>query len=272
MKPIAVVTGARQGIGQGIALALAEAGFDLLVLDLVEDETAQATVAQLRAAGAQTQFLRADIADVAAADACVQRCWAVHGRVDVLVNNAGVQARPHEYLDVLDATVESFDRVLGINLRGTFFLTQAFARRMVTDAVPEHYRAIVTVSSINALQARTTTPEYCLSKSALSMMNKIFALRMAPYGIGCFEVLPGLIDTAMTAGKHDVLDPIVRGGLSPITRWGQPRDIGQTVAALAQGALPFSTGEAIHVDGGMHMPRSALEPAYMKAMLQRGAN
>lgn len=272
MRPVAVVTGGRQGIGQGIALALAGSGFDIVVVDQAEEAAAQGTLAALQALGASTCFLQADIAHAEQAPQVADAACSAFGRVDVLVNNAGVQARPHELgVDVLDTTAESFDRVLGINLRGTFFLTQAFARRMVQQpaAADGCFRAIVTVSSINAVQARSKTPEYCLSKSGLSMMNRIFALRLARHGIACFEVLPGLIETAMTAGRHDTLDPLVQQGLSPIARWGQPADIGRTVAALATGALPFSTGEAIHVDGGMHMPRSPLEAPYMAALLGR---
>ncbi len=268
-RHVAVVTGGRQGIGRGIALELARSGWNLVIIDRQRDAVAEDTLGELQALGAQSVFLEADIADVDRCAEIADQAHAAFGAVHTLVNNAGVQARPHEYVDVLETTAESFDRVMGINLRGTFFLSQAFARRMANQEVAaDAVRSIVTVSSINAEQARTTTPEYCISKTGLSMLNKILAMRLARHGIFCYEVVPGLIDTAMTAQRKAVLTPIVQQGLTPITRWGQPQDIGRTVAALASGAFPFCTGEAIHIDGGMHIPRSPLEPQYMKQMMR----
>ncbi|MES2975174.1 MAG: 3-ketoacyl-ACP reductase [Pseudomonadota bacterium] len=267
-RPVAAVTGSRQGIGRGIALALAARGYDLVLIDIAEDDTARRTLQELSALGARAAFIAADIARAEDADALARQAFDAFGNIHCLVNNAGVQAL-NKSADVLDTTLESFDRVLGINLRGTFFVTQAFARRMVKQGAQDaHLRSIITISSINAEQARTKTPEYCISKSGLSMLNKIFAVRLAREGIACFEVLPGLVETDMTAGRRGMLDKLVEGGLSPISRWGQPRDIGEAVASLAGGAIPFCTGEALHIDGGMHIPRSALEPAYMRPLLE----
>lgn len=270
-RPVAAVTGARQGIGRGIALALAARGFDIVAIDRMEDDTARRTVADIEALGGRTAFIAFDISQAQDADALARQAFERLGQVHVLVNNAGVQAIDRA-AEVLETTIESFDRVMDINLRGTFFVTQAFARRMVqAGSAGPHFRCIVTISSINAGQARTRTPEYCISKSGLTMMNHIFAVRLAREGIACFEVQPGLIETEMTAGRRGALDGLIQGGLSPINRWGQPHDVGETVAALASGALPFCTGETLHVDGGLHIPRSALEPAYMKPLLQGGA-
>jgi NAD(P)-dependent dehydrogenase (short-subunit alcohol dehydrogenase family) len=280
-RPVAVVTGARQGIGLGIARALAQGGHDVVVVDRVRDAAAESALAELQSLGARAAFVEADIAQAEAAEALAAACHGAFGAIHTLVNNAGVQALDRA-ADVLDATPESFDRVMGINLRGTFFLTQAVARRMVADTPADTsagtptnaagqggpFRAIITISSINAVQARTQTPEYCISKAGLTMLNRIFALRLARHGIACYEIRPGLIATEMTAARQPLLAPLIEGGLTPINRWGQPGDVGAAVATLAAGGMPFCTGEAFHIDGGMQLPRSPLEPAYMQALIR----
>ncbi len=263
---IAVVTGGRRGIGRSIAYALAEAAHDVVLLDAVEDDATQQTLHGLAQRGARASFIQADISDVAQASSLADRAFSVFGPVDVLVNNAGVQVHDRT-ATVLHTTVESFDRLLGVNLRGTFFLTQAFAQRMVA-APSGTFRSIVTISSSNALHAKTTGVEYCLSKSALTMMNKVFALQLARHGIACFEVQPGLIKTDMNMALHDKYEPLVQQGLMPMPRWGTPEDVGHTVASLASGALRYVTGEVIHVDGGMHIPKSVFENVFVKEKLQ----
>lgn len=258
MKPVAVVTGGKQGIGRGISLALAQKGFDIVILDLVEDEAALRTLEETRQAGVQAAFIPCDISDVEALPPIVDQAIAAFGAVHTLVNNAGVQADPEDYgKGILDITPTAFDRVMNINLRGTFFVAQAFARHMKnTDS--NIYRSIITTSSINAKQVRVDTPEYSISKSGLSTLNQILAIRLASHGIGCFEILPGLIETDMTKRNKPTVDAMIQQGLIPMPRWGQPDDVGRTVAMLASGALAYSTGEAIHVDGGMHLPRAGL--------------
>lgn len=267
-KRVAVVTGGRRGIGRGVAFALAESGFDLVLVDLITDDAAAAeTLAGVERRGARCRWLRADIAEVALATALCDDAHAVFGRVDVLVNNAGVQVADRT-IDVLHTGVESFDRLLGVNLRGTFFVTQAFALRMVAGAAAQgNHRAIVTISSSNAEIAKTRGVEYCLSKSALAMLNKIFALQLAPHGIACYEVRPGLIKTDMNAALHARYEPLVNAGMTPMPRWGTAEDVGRTVAALAGGALRFCTGEVIHVDGGLHIARSPLENPFVRRQL-----
>lgn len=266
--PTAVVTGARRGIGRGIAFALAEAGWRRLVLlDRVEDAETAATLEGVAGRGAEAVFLRADIADVDRAAAVAETAFSAFGRVDALVNNAGVQVQDRA-TDVLQTCVESFDRLMAVNTRGTFFLTQAFARRMV--AVPPQdgaFRSIVTVSSSNAQHAKTRGAEYCMSKSALSMMNKIFALQLAPHGIACYEVQPGLIKTDMNVAVHATYQPLVEAGLTPMPRWGLAGDVGRTVATLAGGGLPFATGEVLHVDGGLHVAKSPFESPFVRERL-----
>lgn len=254
-KRVALVTGARRGIGRGICAALAAGGFDLAMLDLVEDEAARETRALAERQGARAIFLRADIADLGSHEAALDAVYAAFGTIDCLVNNAGVSVASRG--DVLDVTPESFDRVVGINLRGTFFLTQAVARRMVaeTPAVDRPPRAIVTISSINAWLVGPDRAEYCMAKTGLTMMTKVFAVRLAPHRIHTYEIRPGIIATDMTAAAKAKYDRLIGDGLTPIARWGQPEDIGAAVAALAAGALPFATGDAYHIDGGMHVTK-----------------
>jgi NAD(P)-dependent dehydrogenase (short-subunit alcohol dehydrogenase family) len=254
-RRVAVVTGTRRGIGRGICHALAAAGFDLALVDIVEDDAARETMAGAQERGARAIFLRADVADLAGHGPALDAVYDAFGAIDCLVNNAGVSVAQRG--DVLDVTPESFDRVVGINLRGTFFFTQAAARRMIaerrtTDAPP---RAIVTISSINAWLVGPDRAEYCISKTGLTMMTKLFALRLAPHRIHTYEIRPGIIATDMTAVAKPKYDRLIGEGLTPIARWGQPDDIGAAVAALAGGALPFATGDAYHIDGGMHITK-----------------
>jgi NAD(P)-dependent dehydrogenase (short-subunit alcohol dehydrogenase family) len=253
--PVALVTGGRRGIGRGIAKAMAEAGFDVVVADVVDDGATAETLGMVRAVGRRAAFVHADIADVAGQAKLVDAAFAAFGTVDCLVNNAGVQVQVRG--DLLDVTVESYDRVMGVNLRGTFFLTQAVARRMVAEERPAGSapRSVVTISSANVYLAGPDRPEYCMSKTALSMMTKMFALRLAPHGILTYEIRPGIIRTDLTAPAREKYDRWIAGGLTPIARWGETEDVGRAVAALAGGALPFSTGDAYHVDGGLHIPK-----------------
>lgn len=264
---VAVVTGARRGIGRSIALALAENGWDIIIVDLVDDDTTKQTLAELDGYKVRANFVRADVSDVDhAADVC-QRSLAAFGRIDALVNNAGVQVLDRG-VDILGASVESFDRLINVNLRGTFFITQAFARAMIAQPLPaDAFRSIITISSSNALHAKRFGAEYCISKAGLSMVNKIMALQLAPHNIACFEVQPGLIKTDMNKALHAVYEPVVAKGLTPTRRWGYGEDVGRTVATLAGGGLPFSTGQTIYVDGGLHIPKSPFESPFVRDCL-----
>jgi 3-oxoacyl-[acyl-carrier protein] reductase len=254
-RRVALVTGARRGIGRGVCTALAAAGFDLAMLDLVEDEAARETQALAAGHGARTVFLRGDISDIGTHGAILDAVYAAFGRIDCLINNAGISVAQRG--DVLDVTPESFDQVVGVNLRGTFFFTQAAAKRMIAETRDDEAppRAIVTISSINAWLVGPDRAEYCLAKTGLTMMTKIFALRLAPHRIHTYEIRPGIIATDMTAVAKAKYDRLIGEGLTPIARWGQPEDVGAAVAALASGALPFATGDAYHIDGGMHITK-----------------
>jgi 3-oxoacyl-[acyl-carrier protein] reductase len=251
--PVALVTGGRRGIGRGIALALADAGFDAVLNDLVDDDATAETLAAIRARGRRTAFVQGSIADLPGHPRLVDAAFAAFGTVDCLVNNAGIQVKVRG--DILDVTPESFDELLAVNLRGTFFLTQAVAKRMLAEprAARDPPRSIVTISSANARIVGPNRAEYCFAKTGLAMMNQLFAVRLAAADVACFEIRPGIIRTDMTAPAAERYDRLIAEGISPMRRWGEPEDVGRTVAALAARALPFNTGDAFHVDGGLHI-------------------
>jgi NAD(P)-dependent dehydrogenase (short-subunit alcohol dehydrogenase family) len=260
MNRVALVTGGGRGIGRGIVLALAGVGYDLVVNYAGNEAAARQTAVDAAAAGEAAELsVRAEIcrADVAAAEdreRLVAFTREQFGRLDLLVNNAGVA--PAVRADLLEATEESFDRLIAINLRGPYFLTQQVARWMVAQvATPpaDYLPQIVNVTSVSAYTASVNRGEYCVAKAGLAMMTKLYAARLAEHGIRVYEVRPGVIETDMTAGVRERYDRLIAEGLTPIPRWGQPEDVGRAVAAVATGSLPFSTGEVINVDGGFHL-------------------
>ncbi len=266
MNPTALITGASRGIGRGIALELAALGHDLLLNYARNVAAAEATAAAcLDAARARGRTIRvatvqADIARAEDRAALLARARAEFSRLDLLVNNAGVA--PAVRADLLETGEESWDRVLATNLKGPFFLTQQAARWMLEtapvageSAAASPPRAIVFVSSISADTASINRGDYCVSKAGVAMLVKLFATRLAEAGICVYEIRPGIIATDMTAPVRARYDALIADGLTPIRRWGTPADVGRAVAAIAQGLLPFSTGEVIYVDGGFHVRR-----------------
>ncbi len=250
-----LVTGARRGIGRAIAWAFAEAGHDVVLNDLVEDGDVHDTLAGIMAREARGVFVQGDIADLGGHEALVGRAFDAFGGLDVLVNNAGISVRRRG--DMLDVTPESFDELMEVNLRGPFFLTQAVARRWLEESREGGARArtIINISSANATMVAPERAEYCLSKTGVAMMTKLFAVRLAEAGIGVFEIRPGVIRTGMTAVARERYDRLIGEGLTPIRRWGEPEDVGRAAVALAGGGFQFSTGDAVHVDGGLHIHR-----------------
>jgi 3-oxoacyl-[acyl-carrier protein] reductase len=246
------VTGARRGIGRAIAYAFAEARHDVVVNDLVDDAATRETLDGLAARGARARFVQGDIGDLAGHERLLAQAFGAFAGLDVLVNNAGISVGRRG--DMLDATPESFDRLIATNLRGPFFLTQAVARRWVGEAATPR-RAIINIGSANAHMASIDRAEYCLSKAGVAMLTKLYAVRLAEAGIGVFEIRPGVIRTDMTAVASERYDELIAAGLTPIRRWGEPEDIGRAAAALASGDFRFSTGEVVHVDGGLHIAR-----------------
>lgn len=251
--PVALVTGGRRGIGRGIVWRLADQGFDIVINDLCDDDAMRETIEGVEARGRKWAIALGDIAALDQQDDLAKRAWQAFGRVDTLVNNAGVSVLSRG--DLLDVSVESYDRNLDINLRGPFFLTQRIARRMMNMPDPEHYRSIVCISSTSAETVSINRGEYCISKAGVSMMVRLFATRLAAHGIAVHEIRPGIVRTDMTAVSAANFDERIRDGLTPIRRWGTPDDIGSAVAALAVGTFSFSTGSAFELDGGMHINR-----------------
>lgn len=255
MHQVALVTGGARGIGRGIAEALARTGFDVVVDDVREPDEVQDTLQLLQSLGAQTHYVKADISNRDDRQRLVNECRSRFGRLDLLVNNAGVA--PAQRVDILEASEESFDRVLAINLKGPYFLTQAVANWMIEQKRldPERTPKIINISSISAYTSSPSRGEYCISKAGVSMMTRLFADRLAPFGINVYEIRPGIIATDMTKAVKEKYDTLIAQGLTPIARWGLPEDIGKAVAAIASGAFPFSTGEVFNVDGGFHLRR-----------------
>jgi NAD(P)-dependent dehydrogenase (short-subunit alcohol dehydrogenase family) len=250
-RPVALVTGGSRGIGRGICLALARRGYAVAVNYAGNEGAARQTQEQL-GPDADCLLARADVADAADRERLVDEVLGRWGRLDALVNNAGITSAGRK--DVLEATEESWDRVLAVNLKGPYFLTQRVAREMLRLPDLTH-PTIVNVSSLSAYTASTNRGDYCISKAGLGMLTQLFALRLADHGIRVYEVRPGLIDTDMTAAVRERYTHLIAEGLTPIRRWGTPADVGEVVAALVTGALPYTTGEVINVDGGFHLRR-----------------
>lgn len=253
--PAALVTGGTRGIGYGVARCLVDSGFDVVLCGRRPPEQVLAALEALRATGRQAHYLRADIADGADRAALLDAVRETVGTLDLLVNNAGVA--PLERRDILDATEESFDRLLSTNLKGPYFLTQAVARDMVAarqSGAPPRGR-IVFITSISATVASVDRGEYCVSKAGLSMAAQLWAVRLAGDGIAVYEVRPGVIRTDMTSAVTAKYDRLIEQGLIPQRRWGTPDDVGRVVAALARGDLPYSTGQVVMVDGGLTLGR-----------------
>jgi 3-oxoacyl-[acyl-carrier protein] reductase len=257
---LALVTGASRGIGRGIALELAKSGHDLVINYAGNESAARQTAADCavaaRTAGkdVRAEIFQANVGVAANRVALIEFARAQFGRLDVLVNNAGITSIGRA--DLLDATEENFDSLLAVNLKGPFFLSQLAARQMIAQAGGRPSAGkIITISSISAHTVSTNRADYCMAKAALGMMTQLFATRLAPHGIRVYEVRPGVIASDMTAPVREKYDRLIAEGLSPIARWGTPEDVGRAVAMLAGDALPFSTGEVINVDGGFHMRR-----------------
>lgn len=255
MSPAALVTGSSRGIGRGIAICLAEIGHDILINYSQNREAAEDTAATIRNLGQKVEICQADVSSQNDGKRLVDITINTFGRLDLLVNNAGIA--PRVRADILESRPENYDEVLAINLKGPYFLTQYAAKKMIqlqkkgTVDIPR----IVIISSISAFAASTNRGEYCISKSGLSMMTRLFAARLAKHNIPVNEIQPGIIQTDMTSQVKDKYDQLITEGLTPIRRWGQPKDIGKAVAALALGYFDFTTGVGIPVDGGFHLPR-----------------
>ncbi len=252
---VALVTGASRGIGRGIAIELAKAGFDIVVNYARNAEAAAETARAVELAGTRPFVCQADVASAADRARLVEQTIDRFSRIDLLVNNAGVPVLQRR--DLLEASEQSWDHVLGVNLKGPYFLTVLVAKKMIEliKAGAAAPGKVVNISSVSAYAASTNRGEYCVAKAGMSMMTKLFADRLAEYGIQVFEIRPGIIETDMTAPVRDRYDRLFATGLTPIARWGTPAEVGKAVVAVASDMFPYSTGEVINVDGGFHIRR-----------------
>ncbi len=249
-RPVALVTGGSRGIGRGISLALARKGYAVAVNYAGNRKAAEETCTLI---GDGEAFpVQADVGKASDRDRMVREVSAQWGRIDLLVNNAGITSLGR--LDILEATEESWDTVHAINLKGPFFLSKVVANHMLHVGPAKLARpAIVNISSLSAFAASTNRGDYCVSKAGLAMVTQLFALRLADKGIRVLEVRPGIIDTDMTAAARDLYKEEIKKGLTPMPRLGTADEVGATVASLVTADLPYSTGEVIHVDGGYHL-------------------
>jgi 3-oxoacyl-[acyl-carrier protein] reductase len=254
MKEVALITGGSRGIGLGIAQALAIAGFDLAINGVRAESEVQEALDSLRKLGTNVVYCQGNIGDESDRAQIVETTLDRLKQIDVLVNNAGVA--PFVRKDLLELDAENFDRLLNINLKGTFFLTQAVARHMVETAAGRFRPGrIITITSVSATHASVNRGEYCISKAGLAMMTKLFATRLATDGIGVFEVRPGIIRTDMTAGVQQKYDTLIANGLTLEPRWGEASDVGNAVSVLATGRLTYATGQVLDIGGGMTVER-----------------
>ena len=248
-RRVALVTGGRRGIGLAVAEGLAAAGFDVAITGTSpQDDVAEAALKRIAAHGARVTYIAGRVDDIADHNRVLDNVEAALGPVDVLVSNAGIA--PPQRLDILETTPENFDTVMGVNLRGAFFLGQAVAKRMVA-AGPKPGRSLVFVTSCSAEMVSLNRVEYSVSKSGLAMAAQGFAARLALEGIAVFEVRPGIIRTDMTAGVTSKYDALIGDGLVPMRRWGEGSDVAAAVTALTRPDMVFSTGTVINADGGL---------------------
>lgn len=255
MKKVALVTGGSRGIGLGIAKCLAKQNFDLAINGMRKEEDTLSSLEELKALGADVVYCRGDVGSAEERQGIMDRIKKYFGRLNVLVNNAGVA--PKERKDILDATEESFDYVIKTNLNSAYFLSQLAANWMISQQKEDagFSGSIINVSSISATVASVNRGEYCVAKAGMSMATQLFAVRLGEFNIPVYEVRPGVTATDMTSGVKEKYDKLIEEGLTVQKRWGFPEDVGLAVAALAKGDFPYSTGQVIMVDGGLTLPR-----------------
>ena len=247
---MAVVTGGTRGIGLGIVRELYEEGYEVACLGRTLGDAAAALVAS---SGGRVRFFPFELGSLEHIQATLEKIIDAFGRIDVLVNNAGTA--PRERLDLLETTVESYDFVMDINLKGTFFMTQKTARLMMNQKDRPVPPKIINIASLSSYTSSVNRGEYCISKAGISMVTTLFAARLADEGILVYEVRPGIIETDMTASVKEKYDRLISEGLLPIRRWGTPEDVASAVGLLCSPKMTYSTGEIINVDGGFHLRR-----------------
>ncbi len=255
MKKVALITGGTRGIGLGIATELAKAGFDLALNGIREEDVVKAALDDLRAFGIKVAYFPGDVSVREERHKLVNAVFQQFDRISVLVNNAGIA--PPERRDILEATEESFEKVLQVNLQGPYFLTQLLANKMIETKIhrPDEFYCIINVSSVSATFASVNRGEYCISKAGIAMATKLWATRLGEFDIPVYEIQPGVIRSDMTLGVTEKYDQLFKNGLAIQQRWGLPEDVGKVAAAMATGSMPYSTGQVVLVDGGMSVQR-----------------
>jgi len=255
MKKVALITGGSRGIGLGIATQLAKAGFDLAIDDLHDEASVESVLEGLKTFGGQVIYIRGDISVKEDRERMINKVLGYFGQLNILVNNAGIA--PRERKDILEATEESFELVLNINLKGPYFLTQQAANHMIglKKKDPSQFCCIINISSVSASVVSTNRGEYCISKAGIAMSTQLWAARLGEYDIPVYEIQPGVISTDMTSGVKEKYDRLFEQGMAVQKRWGTPGDIGKVAAAMCLGSMPYSTGQVVKVDGGMTIQR-----------------
>lgn len=254
-RKVALITGAGRGIGFGIAKCLADEGYNIVVCDIHEESAVKDALDQLSASGAEVLYCRADVSSADARGGMMQEIRKKFSRLNLLVNNAGVA--PKVRASVLEATEESFERLIKINLQGPYFLTQLAANWMIEQrkAEADFEGCIINISSISSTVASPTRGDYCISKAGVSMATKLWAACLGEHGIPVYEIRPGIIATDMTSTVKEKYDKLIAEGLLVNQRWGLPEDIGKAAAMLARGDLAYSTGQVLMIDGGLSVQR-----------------
>jgi NAD(P)-dependent dehydrogenase (short-subunit alcohol dehydrogenase family) len=255
MKQTALITGGSRGIGYGIAMELAMEGISLAINGIRPEEEVSEVLEKLRARGVEVIYCQGNVSQKSDRESMLEKIRTEFGQLNFLVNNAGVA--PKQRKDLLEATEESFERVMLTNLQGPYFLSQAVARWLVEQKKEDEkfFGAIINITSVSATMASVNRGEYCISKAGMAMMTQLFAARLGEYDIPVYEVRPGVIETDMTAAVKEKYDKMFRNGLAVQERWGQASDVGKTVLAMVKGLLPYSTGAVIMADGGLSIPR-----------------
>jgi len=251
MKPVALITGGSRGIGLGIAQALVKQGYRVAINGVRAADQVEEPLKQLNAEGGEAIYCQGNVGSANDRRKIMEEIKAKWGQLNLLVNNAGVA--PKERKDILEADEQSFDWLMGINLKGPYFLTQQAANWMIEQKTKNSKDSfsIINISSVSATIASVNRGEYCISKAGMSMSTKLWAARLGEFDIPVYEIQPGVIRTDMTAGVIEKYDKMIAAGLTLQRRWGQPEDLGKTVIALAEGMIPYATGQIIHTDGGM---------------------
>jgi len=255
MRKVALITGGSRGIGLGIAKELAKAKFDLAINGIRNESLVIPVLDELRSAGIRVEYIQGDIAVKKDRQQLVNQVMVRFGQLNVLVNNPGIA--PPERRDILEATEESYDKVMNTNLKGPYFLTQLIADQLIKQRLkdPSGFYCVINVSSFSSTVASVNRGEYCISKAGISMATRLWAARLGEYNIPVYEIQPGIISTDMTAGVKEKYDKLFQQGLAVQQRWGTPEDVGKVAAAMATGNMPYSTGQVVMVDGGITLLR-----------------